>query len=318
MRTLTLSGLALVLTATSGAALAANDSVAPAGVSFPTNVTAPPKVPMAKPGLPSVASPVVETPSAPTGRWDGGDKAPGGRSAYKRPLQGYRLPAYWTQDRFYISDYRAYGLREPGPGFGWSRYYDDAVITDSSGMVYDAIPSFEWDQRYDNDERYDGPRGHYDREHRRKGRGLGSALTGIGGAIVGGAVGAIAGNLIAGRGDRLAGSLIGGGVGALAGSAIETAASRHHSPRRGNDDRYGDYRYDGPHWGRGGGYQGYGYNSGYGYGWQGDQYITVQSVPVTTTSTRTYYETVSVPVRKRVYHRRIVRAKPRAQCVCGS
>lgn len=44
---------------------------------------------------------------------------------------------------------------------------------------------------------------------------------GVGGALIGGAVGALAGNRIAGRGSRTAGTLIGGAVGAVAGAVID-------------------------------------------------------------------------------------------------
>jgi hypothetical protein len=166
-------------------------------------------------------------------------------SAYVRPGYGYQLPKYWMAPNFYIADPRAVGLERPAAGFGWSRYYDDAVLTDQWGRVYDTRSNYDWDRRGSRG------RGSHDGD---------AAVAGIGGA----AVGAVAGNLIAGAGSRLAGSLIGGGVGALAGLAIEAATSKHRRDHRGYDagDDGRDYGYDegyyehrrGAHWGGGYGY----------------------------------------------------------------
>lgn len=46
---------------------------------------------------------------------------------------------------------------------------------------------------------------------------------GLGGALIGGAIGGLAGNRIAGRGNRTAGTLLGAGVGAIAGTVIDRA-----------------------------------------------------------------------------------------------
>lgn len=46
---------------------------------------------------------------------------------------------------------------------------------------------------------------------------------GLGGALIGGAIGGLAGNRIAGRGNRTAGTLVGAGVGAVAGALIDKA-----------------------------------------------------------------------------------------------
>ncbi len=47
--------------------------------------------------------------------------------------------------------------------------------------------------------------------------------SGVGGALIGGAVGGFAGNRIAGRGNRTVGTLAGAAVGAVAGAAIDKA-----------------------------------------------------------------------------------------------
>jgi Ni/Co efflux regulator RcnB len=87
------------------------------------------------------------------GRWYGGSNAPGGWSAYRRPSRGWTLPRYWIAPSFFISDYGLYGLSTPPRGYNWTRYYDDAVLTDSRGRVYDSIGGIDWDS-YDDDYGY--------------------------------------------------------------------------------------------------------------------------------------------------------------------
>lgn len=65
---------------------------------------------------------------------------------YKRPAYGYRLAKAWTDAQFYIADYRRYRLPRPARGFGWSRYYDEAVLTDQWGRVYDVQSNVDWDR----------------------------------------------------------------------------------------------------------------------------------------------------------------------------
>lgn len=186
------------------------------------------------------------------GRWIAGWRAPGGWSAYRPAVRGYVLPGYWVNPSFYIGNYSRYGFSAPPAGYGWSRYYDDAVLTDRYGRVYDTVPNFDWG-RYDNyddgagyePEDYSDSYGYREDDYRdappppRKDR-----ANEVAGAVAGAVVGAVAGNVIAGKGDRLAGSLIGGGVGAIAGSAIGKGAddkAAHHHP----DPRNLDYDYRG-------------------------------------------------------------------------
>ena len=113
----------------------------------------------------------------------GGDRwgsVPGGWNAYRPPAYGSTLPRYWISAPHYINDYRGFGLPTPAFGYGWSRYYDDMVLTDRWGRVYD------W--RDGRDSRDGGG----DYRPRKRDR------SGIVGAIIGGAVGALTGNLIAG------------------------------------------------------------------------------------------------------------------------
>ena len=78
------------------------------------------------------------------GRWYAGWAAPGGWQSYQRPRVGFALPAYWVHPRFFIANYGVYGLPAPTTGYGWSRYYDDAVMTDQYGRVRDVRSGIDW------------------------------------------------------------------------------------------------------------------------------------------------------------------------------
>ena len=280
------------------------------------------------------------------GRWYAGWQAPGGWGAYRRPVYGYILPRYWINPAYYIGNYGAYGLPAPAYGYGWSRYYDDAVMTDRYGRVYDRRSDIDWD-------RHEGGYAK-DRAERRD--------NGVGGAVAGAVVGGVAGNLIAGRGNRTAGTLIGAGVGAAAGYAVDKAEDRGRDapppPRAGVDydpgapddavtydnayqgrwvgtwrDKDGkaysgeyegrfegtaegapgvDYApppYHGPaHWSDGGvTTYGGGYISG-GYYYPAPTVTTVVVHPATTTTTTTSYVTEKVRYRKTAARSKIVRS----------
>lgn len=374
MKTLGLVGVALALTMAPSAVMAQNDSAGFQGARA------------------NVGTPRINTGGARSwggrqnGRWIGGHRAPGGYTAYRPAFRGYVLPRYWVQPSFFIGNFSRYGFSAPRTGYGWSRYYDDAVLSDRSGRVYDSVRGVDWD-RYD---RYDvGPEdfsdsyGYRDDGYSSDGRAFRGDDPrvrerdrdgGLGGALIGGAVGAVAGNVIGGRGNRLAGSLIGGGVGALAGAAIDAGdrAGRGAKPyklskrERRERDRYGDRRlgydnsvgyggrwngtwtgsydngptqvYNGTYDGR---YEGtvpyretrdydrdqapryhgqrqvyYGRPS-YGYG-GGETIVTINSAPVTTTTTQVTEEVsyVSVPVRKRHVAKRTWKPRPKVHCTC--
>lgn len=164
------------------------------------------------------------------GRWWGGMRAPGGWNAYRRPVRGWVLPGYWVTPRWYVNDWSAYGLRQPPQGYNWSRYYDDAVLIDGRGAVYDSVGGIGWDRYDDNgaDDRHDDgaypggyPDGGYPQLPYPAPYASRDADNGLGGAAVGAVVGGVAGNVIAGRGNRLGGTLLGAGAGALAGMAID-------------------------------------------------------------------------------------------------
>lgn len=84
------------------------------------------------------------------GRWFAGWYAPGGWGAYQRPVVGYVLPSYWTRPAYRIGNYGNYGLPAPVAGYGWSRYYDDAVMIDNHGRVRDHRSDIDWDARDDD------------------------------------------------------------------------------------------------------------------------------------------------------------------------
>ncbi|WP_298812161.1 RcnB family protein [uncultured Sphingomonas sp.] len=150
-------------------------------------------------------------------RWWGGMRAPGGWNAYRRPVRGYVLPGYWISPNWYINDWSNYGLYAPPAGYSWSRYYDDAVLVDGRGSVYDSVGGIGWDQfdgdgvdyTYRDDGGYGAPYATRDRD------------SGLGGAVIGGVAGGVAGNVIAGRGNRLLGTVVGAGAGALVGREID-------------------------------------------------------------------------------------------------
>jgi uncharacterized protein YcfJ len=73
-----------------------------------------------------------------------GARFPAGAPAYVRPFRGFVLPRVWIAPSYYIANWQGYGLPRPAQGFGWSRYYDDAVLTDRSGRVYDSIQGVNW------------------------------------------------------------------------------------------------------------------------------------------------------------------------------
>lgn len=79
------------------------------------------------------------------GRWHAGWHAPGGWAAYRRPIIGYILPAYWSNPYYRLGNYHSYGLPAPMNGYAWSRYYDDAVMVDRRGRVRDHRSGIDWD-----------------------------------------------------------------------------------------------------------------------------------------------------------------------------
>jgi hypothetical protein len=74
-------------------------------------------------------------------------------------VRGWTLPSYWIGSGFWISDWSSWGLSRPAAGYDWVRYYDDAVLVDRRGKVWDSVSGLDWDRDghgYDEDERDDG------------------------------------------------------------------------------------------------------------------------------------------------------------------
>ncbi|MCP3734893.1 RcnB family protein [Sphingomonas sp. RP10(2022)] len=289
------------------------------------------------------------------GRWWGGANAPGGWNAYHRPYRGYALPSYWIAPRFYINDWQTYGLTQPSYGYNWVRYYDDAVLVDGRGSVYDTRAGIDWD-RYDDagyagDDRVYADGGYDDRGYDDRGyddRGYDARYArrdnGVGGAVTGAVVGGVAGNLIAGRGNRLGGTLIGAGVGAAAGYAIDKAEDRRGPPPPPPVYR-GDRGYDvpvapayappppppvgyapgNPAWRSADGTTtvtttngagGY-YRGGYYYPGASTTTVVVQTAPVVTTTTTEIYEDAVTYTRRPVVHTKTKRVwRPAPKCAC--
>ncbi|MGU3390246.1 RcnB family protein [Sphingomonas sp. M1A8_2b] len=191
------------------------------------------------------------------GRWWGGANAPGGWAGYRRPHRGWAVPGYWNAPRFYVGDWATYSLPQPPQGYNWVRYYDDAVLIDARGSVYDTVGNVDWDRPDSGGYQAISPRdyaaddsvyaGPSDRAY--DGRPVPRRDNGLGGAAIGAVAGGLAGNVIAGRGNRLGGTLIGAGVGAAAGYAIDKTEDRGRRapqppPQRSarSDDARSDYQ----------------------------------------------------------------------------
>jgi len=93
------------------------------------------------------------------GYWWAGVQAPGGWNGYSRIKRGKRIPNYWLSSNFMIGDWQLYGLMTPPAGYYWTRYYNDALLVDRYGVVYDGAYDINWD-RYDDGYAYDDSNGY--------------------------------------------------------------------------------------------------------------------------------------------------------------
>lgn len=124
--------------------------------------------------------------------------------------------------------------------------------------------------------------------------------SGVGGALVGGAVGGLAGNRIAGRGNRAVGTIAGTTVGAAAGAVIDKAedSGRNRDECEAYlDDYYARYQ--------AGSYAPQGYYPAYGYAYPAQAWAPPASREQDCTETVEYvYEDVPVRPARRVIPRR--------------
>ena len=124
MKTLTISGIALLM-ATLPAVAQAGDSPGmpnggmPGGGMHMGGVMGMPKggprhggMHMPRPGGPQVGGPRNWGPRS-NGRWFAGARAPGGWNGYRRPFVGYALPSYWVNPTYYVGNYSTYGFSRP-------------------------------------------------------------------------------------------------------------------------------------------------------------------------------------------------------------
>ncbi|KMS52836.1 membrane protein [Novosphingobium barchaimii LL02] len=168
------------------------------------------------------------------------------------------------------------------------------------GEVYDEAPGYQDNEGYEQTaeaQRYGGyepaARDAWLADCRQR---LSARDAGLGGALIGGAVGGFAGNRIAGRGNRTVGTLAGVAVGAAAGAVIDKAEDTGRNRDECEaylDDYYARYT-------QSGGHPGYG-----GYGQQG--YYPAQPQPRCTETVEYVYE--DAPVRPAF---RAIPKRPRA------
>lgn len=170
MKTLLFTGLAGILAAAPGTAIAALDSASAS--------LARPSVGIALASSPILANPAAGANTMPRmghvggmqrmkGFHHAGSHVRRGRmgydKGYRKPHRGFRLPRTFVRPSYFIGNFGYYGLSQPNYGYGWSRYYDDAVLTDRNGVVQDARYNVDWD-RYNQgyDDGYRDGRASYD------------------------------------------------------------------------------------------------------------------------------------------------------------
>ncbi|MDB5689805.1 MAG: hypothetical protein JWL91_1681 [Sphingomonas bacterium] len=80
--------------------------------------------------------------------WD--DRGPGNADTsargYLRVGRGSVVPGYLRTSTYFVTDWRGYGLAQPGYGLRWVRYYDDALLIDANGRVQDTRYDVDWNR----------------------------------------------------------------------------------------------------------------------------------------------------------------------------
>lgn len=59
---------------------------------------------------------------------------------------GARLAGHWLSSRFRVRDHRRYGFADSFHGGHWVRVYNDAVLIDGGGRIYDVRRGLDWDR----------------------------------------------------------------------------------------------------------------------------------------------------------------------------
>jgi hypothetical protein len=158
MTRLAVAGVILALALAPGAALSQNDSRVGAppmpNGPMPSGPMPMPPPPMVRPMPPQGMPPMMQ--HGPVAMHD----------IYRQPRYGSMLPRQWVSASYFIPNYSQYRLPRPAAGFGWSRYYDDVVLTDRFGRVYDWRGNVNWRRHGHRDRDYgyrDGgpPRPHW-------------------------------------------------------------------------------------------------------------------------------------------------------------
>jgi len=65
---------------------------------------------------------------------------------FHRIDRGGVVPNRWWGPQFQVRNWRMYGFPQPFAGGRWIRYYDDALLIDGYGRVYDSRPGWDWDR----------------------------------------------------------------------------------------------------------------------------------------------------------------------------
>ena len=141
------------------------------------------------------------------------------RSDTRRWSRGDRLPDQYRQDRYYVNDWRQYGLNRPPRGYRWVRddnnnFFLAAIATGIiSTIIYRDDRDQRWNRRYHRTYSYDDDI--YYRECRN-----GPDPAGV---LVGALIGGLLGNTASGgrTGATIAGVVVGGAVGAALTSNLD-------------------------------------------------------------------------------------------------
>lgn len=65
---------------------------------------------------------------------------------FRRIERGGVVPQRWWGPDVQVRSWQMYGFPQPPQGDRWIRYYDDALLIDGGGRVYDSRPGWDWDR----------------------------------------------------------------------------------------------------------------------------------------------------------------------------